>query len=132
LIKGHVFITSALYFSEISELTSIKKEDVISTLQHLNLINYYKGQYIIVLSRELLTSHYKSMAKRKIRIDPKSLHWQPKDWSKRGKWWIRSILFKCDASEIQTVHVWSMAVMETNSLVCYTNLTCDAHMIGPW
>ncbi|XP_072407246.1 histone acetyltransferase KAT5 isoform X8 [Chiloscyllium punctatum] len=28
--------------NEISELTSIKKEDVISTLQYLNLINYYK------------------------------------------------------------------------------------------
>lgn len=28
--------------SEISEITSIKKEDVISTLQYLNLINYYK------------------------------------------------------------------------------------------
>lgn len=35
------------YSSEICELTSIKKEDVISTLQNLNLINYYKGQYII-------------------------------------------------------------------------------------
>lgn len=28
--------------SEISEITSVKKEDVISTLQYLNLINYYK------------------------------------------------------------------------------------------
>lgn len=34
---------SALFpSSEISEITSIKKEDVISTLQYLNLINYYK------------------------------------------------------------------------------------------
>lgn len=33
-----VFLTS----SEISEITSVKKEDVISTLQYLNLINYYK------------------------------------------------------------------------------------------
>lgn len=30
------------FFSEISEITSVKKEDVISTLQYLNLINYYK------------------------------------------------------------------------------------------
>ncbi|KAJ0061971.1 hypothetical protein NL108_014681, partial [Boleophthalmus pectinirostris] len=28
--------------NEISEMTSVKKEDVISTLQYLNLINYYK------------------------------------------------------------------------------------------
>ncbi|XP_060592197.1 histone acetyltransferase KAT5-like isoform X2 [Ruditapes philippinarum] len=72
--------------NDISELTSIKKEDVISTLQHLHLINYYKGQYIIVLAKDLLAAHYKSMSKRKVRIDPKCLHWQPKDWSKRGKW----------------------------------------------
>lgn len=72
--------------SEISELTSIKKEDVISTLQHLNLINYYKGQYIVTLTKEHLDTHNKALQKRKIRIDSKCLHWQPKDWSKRGKW----------------------------------------------
>ncbi|XP_074655532.1 histone acetyltransferase KAT5-like [Tubulanus polymorphus] len=71
---------------EISEMTSIKKEDVISTLQHLNLINYYKGQYILTLSKEAIESHAKAMSKRKVFIDPKCLHWQPKDWSKRGKW----------------------------------------------
>ena len=68
-------------------MTSIKKEDVISTLQHLNLINYYKGQYIITLSHEQIDTQNKAMEKRKVRIDPKCLHWQPKDWSKRGKWW---------------------------------------------
>jgi histone acetyltransferase HTATIP len=67
-------------------MTSIKKEDVISTLQHLQLINYYKGQYIITLTQDALETHERSMAKRKIRIDAKNLHWQPKDWSKRGKW----------------------------------------------
>ncbi|CAG5132011.1 unnamed protein product [Candidula unifasciata] len=72
--------------NEISELTSIKKDDVISTLQHLNLINYYKGQYIITLSEEQIHTQERAMAKRPIRIDPKCLHWQPKDWSKRGKW----------------------------------------------
>ncbi|KAL5008626.1 hypothetical protein ScPMuIL_014207 [Solemya velum] len=72
--------------NEISEMTSIKKEDVISTLQHLNLISYYKGQYIIRISNEQLEGHLRSMEKRKIRIDSKCLHWQPKDWSKRGKW----------------------------------------------
>ncbi|ELT94538.1 hypothetical protein CAPTEDRAFT_225096 [Capitella teleta] len=72
--------------NEISEMTSIKKEDVISTLQHLQLINYYKGQYIITITSEAMETQDKAMAKRKVRIDPKCLHWQPKDWSKRGKW----------------------------------------------
>ncbi|KAM3961534.1 histone acetyltransferase Tip60 isoform 3-T3 [Aphomia sociella] len=67
--------------NEICELTSIKKEDVISTLQNLNLINYYKGQYIISVNQQ----HEKTMERRTLRIDPKCLHWTPKDWSKRAK-----------------------------------------------
>ena len=67
-------------------MTSIKKEDVISTLQHLNVINYHKGQYIIAVTQEAMDTHAKAMAKRTTAIDPKCLHWQPKDWSKRGKW----------------------------------------------
>ncbi|XP_038145049.1 histone acetyltransferase KAT5 isoform X2 [Cyprinodon tularosa] len=72
--------------NEISEITSIKKEDVISTLQYLNLINYYKGQYILTLSEDIVDGHEKAMQKRHLRIDPKCLHFTPKDWSKRGKW----------------------------------------------
>ena len=37
--------------NEICEQTSIKKDDVVSTLQKLNLINYYKGQYILTLNQ---------------------------------------------------------------------------------
>ncbi|KAJ8922803.1 hypothetical protein NQ315_007838, partial [Exocentrus adspersus] len=71
--------------NEICELTSIKKDDVISTLQNLNLINYYKGQYIITLSKEIIQGQQKAMESRTIRIDPKCLHWTPKDWGKRAK-----------------------------------------------
>ncbi|KAG8437879.1 hypothetical protein GDO86_008541 [Hymenochirus boettgeri] len=72
--------------NEISEITSIKKEDVISTLQYLNLINYYKGQYILTLSEDIVEGHERAMQKRILRIDSKCLHFTPKDWSKRGKW----------------------------------------------
>lgn len=72
--------------NEISEITSIKKEDVISTLQYLNLINYYKGQYILTLSGDIVEGHERAMLKRVLRIDAKCLHFTPKDWSKRGKW----------------------------------------------
>lgn len=71
--------------NEICEMTSIKKEDVISTLQNLNLINYYKGQYIICIGEDTIDQHRKAMEKRKIRIDSKCIHWTPKDWSKRSK-----------------------------------------------
>ena len=68
-------------------MTSIKKEDVVSTLQHLNLINYYKGQYVLILNEEAMKNCIKNKEKWKLHIDPKCLHWTPKDWSKRGKWW---------------------------------------------
>lgn len=72
--------------SEICEQTSIRKEDVVSTLQYLNLVHYYKGQYVICLSPEVLERHEHSMVKRKVRIEAKCIKWTPKDWSKRGKW----------------------------------------------
>lgn len=72
--------------SELCEQTSIRKDDVTSTLQYHNLIHYYKGQYVISLSNEILEHHERSMAKRKVRIDPKCIQWTPKDWSRRGKW----------------------------------------------
>lgn len=50
--------------NEVCEQTSIKKEDVISTLQSMNLINYYKGQYILCLQKDLLDKHQKELAKR--------------------------------------------------------------------
>lgn len=75
-----------LFDSDICETTSIRKEDVVSTLQHLGIIHYYKGQYILNLSKEILDGQLRSMSKRKIRIDSTCLHWTPKDWAKRGKW----------------------------------------------
>ncbi|KAH8347585.1 hypothetical protein KR067_006762 [Drosophila pandora] len=72
--------------NDICECTSTKKEDVIPTLQNLNLINYYKGQYIVCINRDTIEQHRRAMEKRKIRIDSKCLHWTPKDWSKRSKW----------------------------------------------
>ena len=45
--------------NELCEQTSIKKEDVISTLQSMNLISYYKGQYILCLQKDLLEKHQK-------------------------------------------------------------------------
>lgn len=75
----------SITINEICEMTSIKKEDVISTLTYLNLINYYKGQYIITLGRDVLDTYERAASKRKVRIDHKCLHWVPKDWTKRGR-----------------------------------------------
>ena len=39
---------------ELGDLTSIKTEDIISTMQHMSLIKYYHGQNCIVLPEETL------------------------------------------------------------------------------
>ncbi|KAF2361324.1 Histone acetyltransferase domain MYST-type [Trinorchestia longiramus] len=73
--------------NEICDQTKIKKEDVISTLTTMELMNYYRGQYILTLPRELVDSHNKAVASRKVpKIDDTCLHWKAKDWAKRGKW----------------------------------------------
>ena len=46
----------------------------------------YQGQYIYILTPELLEMHERALAKRPVRIDPSAIHWTPVDWSKRGKW----------------------------------------------
>lgn len=86
LNKAQEETPSTITINEICEQTSIRKEDVISTLQHLNLVQYYRGQYIVCLTEEAIQKHQKSLVKRKTRIDPKCIRWTPKDWSRRGKW----------------------------------------------
>lgn len=104
------------YFSEICELTSIKKDDVISTLRTLNLINYYKGQYIICITKDVIDHHRKAMEKRSIRIDSKFLHWTPKDWSNRKTWWtlydlINYPCFQLDIKVLQTFLLWFLEIL---------------------
>lgn len=72
--------------NDIAELTSIRGDDIISTLYHLNVIKYYKAQNCIVLTEEMLKAHDKAMTKKKISIDPSCLQFTPVDWAKRGAW----------------------------------------------
>ncbi|EFA83082.1 HAM group protein [Heterostelium album PN500] len=62
---------------DISNMTSIRTEDIISTLQSLNLIRYWKGQHIISVTPKAIEEHLKIYAKQSSRIDPKCIHWAP-------------------------------------------------------
>ncbi|KAJ3188927.1 Histone acetyltransferase [Gaertneriomyces sp. JEL0708] len=62
---------------EISEKTSITAEDVMHTMQAMGLIKSYKGQYVMCLSKSNLEHHEKNMRKKRTRIDPKKLIWEP-------------------------------------------------------
>jgi len=56
-----------------------------ATLQTLGVISYYKGGFIILLTSEMRQNFDKGN-RASLKIDPKCLHWTPKDWSKRPKW----------------------------------------------
>lgn len=67
---------------ELCELTSIKKDDVLSTLQLYEMYNYLRGDYVITLTAEMIDAYQKAMQKRQLRIDPKLIRYTPKDWPK--------------------------------------------------
>ncbi|CDW59910.1 histone acetyltransferase KAT5 [Trichuris trichiura] len=60
---------------DICNKTSIKKEDVLATLQLLNVIQYYKSQHILVIDKDMIETSI-------LRIDPTCIQWKPTDWSK--------------------------------------------------
>jgi len=63
---------------DMSQMTSIKTEDIISTLQSLNLIRYWKGQHIISVTPQVLEDHLKLSTRKNRRfIDPEMLKWTP-------------------------------------------------------
>lgn len=72
---------SAKTINDISQLTSIMPEDVISTLKSLDIVKYFRGQHIICINRDTIAQYEAAMKKRTIRIDPKCLKWTPKNWS---------------------------------------------------
>ncbi|CAI5452624.1 unnamed protein product [Caenorhabditis angaria] len=70
---------------DLSQATAIKREDVVSTLQQLDLYKYYKGQYVIVISDEKRQVYEKRIqdSKKKLRINPAALQWKPKEFGKK-------------------------------------------------
>lgn len=65
--------SSALSIYEISEKTMMKTEDIIGTLQALNLIQYYEGQHIIDMRR---VKNLK-MGSKGLPCDPDCIKWTP-------------------------------------------------------
>jgi len=43
-----------------SQMTSITQSDIISTLQSLNMVKYWKGQHVICVTPKLVEEHLKS------------------------------------------------------------------------
>ncbi|KAJ1432037.1 acyl-CoA N-acyltransferase [Ochromonadaceae sp. CCMP2298] len=61
---------------EISRLTGFKTDDILNTLQSLNMIKYWKGQHVISVSQKALDSHVAQAGRVRL-CNPSCLHWSP-------------------------------------------------------
>jgi len=68
-----------LSIKDLSGMTSITQGDIISTLQSLNLVKYWKGQHVICVTPKLIEEHLKSSEYKKPRltVDINVLRWTP-------------------------------------------------------
>ncbi|XP_071488156.1 histone acetyltransferase KAT8-like [Diadema antillarum] len=67
-----------LSIRDLSQMTSITQADIISTLQALNMIKYWKGQHVICVTPKLVEEHLKSAQYKRPRltVDVSCLRWQ--------------------------------------------------------
>lgn len=68
----------ALSLRDISRMTAIKMEDIISTLQSLNLIKYWKGQHVVAVSTKVIDDHLSRSAVSGPLAKAENLRWVPK------------------------------------------------------
>jgi hypothetical protein len=56
-----IYLIGNLTIKDLSEITYIKTEDIISTLTSLNLVKYWKGQHVIsTVSSKIIDQHFKN------------------------------------------------------------------------
>ncbi|XP_059138670.1 histone acetyltransferase KAT8-like [Physella acuta] len=62
---------------DLEKVTSISYSDVVSTLQSLNLIKYWKGNHILCVTPKLIEELYQKICKRQsVTVDPTCLRWE--------------------------------------------------------
>ncbi|XP_070544573.1 histone acetyltransferase KAT8-like [Ptychodera flava] len=68
-----------LSIKDLSQMTSITQPDIISTLQALNMVKYWKGQHVICVTPKLVEEHLKSAQYKRPRltVDTSCLKWGP-------------------------------------------------------
>jgi histone acetyltransferase MYST1 len=72
-----------IQIKDISLMTGIKTEDIISTLQSLNMIRFWKGQHVVFVMQDFLNKYMAQ--KKKIRLcDERCLTWTPHAERKKG------------------------------------------------
>ncbi|KAF3501761.1 hypothetical protein F2Q69_00040160 [Brassica cretica] len=65
------------HVEELSDMTAIKAEDILSTLQSLELIQYRKGQHVICADPKVLDRHLKAAGRGGLDVDVSKMIWTP-------------------------------------------------------
>lgn len=73
-----------LSIKDISQITSIKPDDIITTLQSMGLIKYWKGQHLISVSPKVIEDHLARTTKWTCAFEPSKLRWTPPPPSSTG------------------------------------------------
>jgi histone acetyltransferase MYST1 len=69
---------TSMSINDIARITAIRPEDILSTLQNMGLIRYWKGQHIIAVPPKVLEDYATKADKfRALMIDFERLHWTP-------------------------------------------------------
>lgn len=72
---------SEITIEEISSITCMTTTDILHTLSTLQILRYYKGQHIIVITDQIMTLYDKLIKKikekKKHELDPEKLNWTP-------------------------------------------------------
>jgi histone acetyltransferase HTATIP len=79
VILTYLFNTSdsEVSIEGLSALTSMTNDDILHTMQALDMLRYYNGQYIIVLNDHHRQMYDKVVKKKAASIDPACLDWKP-------------------------------------------------------
>merc|ERR1711904_58582 len=68
----------SLGIKDLSTLTAIRVEDIVQTLQTLNLVKYYKGQHILSVTPRVVEEHLKTYKLgQEVKIDSSRITWEP-------------------------------------------------------
>ena len=73
---------SSISIRDLSVETAINAYDIVSTLQALGMLKYWKGKHLVLTKKEILDEFRAKLAKSKKagnrkKIDPSCLHWNP-------------------------------------------------------
>jgi len=75
ILQSHRGVIS---IKQLSEMSAIKMDDIVSTLHALNVIKYWKGQHMISVSPKVIQEHLGTeSAKNTLQVDVSKLHWTP-------------------------------------------------------